>query len=289
MVFAKVLDLETPRVDCCTGLILNRHGNAITLSRALWEAVRMAGSLRTVLRERREKLVLGVPFLLSSHHFLARAWLESQGLVPEQVAQFVVVPPPQMPGHLKAGHLAGYCVGEPWNSVAVSQRTGCIAATSAEVVAMHPEKVLLVRQEFAAGRAEEHIRMIAAILQACSYCDAAENREEILEILSRREYVNAPIEVLRPSFTGDFSGVEHNIREDFTIFARGDTNEPTEEKAVWVLQAMRAAGLHKGPGGEDRALARRAFRWDIFEQALGLQRATEHTNETNLKNQEAFV
>ena len=40
---------------------------------------------------------------------------------------FVVVPPPQMAANLKAGNLDGYCVGEPWNSLAVIQRAGWIA------------------------------------------------------------------------------------------------------------------------------------------------------------------
>ena len=33
-----------------------------------------------------------------------------------------VTPPPQMPATLEAGTIYGYCVGEPWNQQAVSQR-----------------------------------------------------------------------------------------------------------------------------------------------------------------------
>jgi len=294
MVFAAGLGLESPRIDCLAGVVLNRHGNAITLSKSLWESARHGGSLRGFLRDRRERLVVGIPFLCSSHHFLARAWFRSQGLSPEQVAHFVVVPPPQMAANLKAGHLAAYCVGEPWNSVAVLAGSGMIAATSAEIAPLHPEKVLMVRRDFAETRAEEHVRLIAAMLEACSFCDAPQNQPQILELLARREYVNAPIEALRPSLAGHLSGLHggEERRDDFTIFARDDTNEPSEEKAAWILQGMRASGLSGNSAAQDLALAKRVFRMDIFEQALCLRNsansAPENRHELELENQPAL-
>jgi ABC-type nitrate/sulfonate/bicarbonate transport system substrate-binding protein len=293
MVFAAGLGLESPRIDCLTGVVLNRHGNAVTLSKALWESARHGSSLRGFLQDRRDKLVVGIPFLCSSHHFLARSWLRSQGLSPEQVANFVVVPPPQMPANLKAGHLAAYCVGEPWNSVAVLAGSGMIAATSAEIAPLHPEKVLMVRREFAETRSEEHVRLIAALLEACTYCDAPQNHPQILELLSRKEYVNAPIEALRPSLAGHLSGLhgDEEPRDDFTIFARDDTNEPSEEKAAWILQGMRTSGLSGNSAAQDLALARRVFRVDIFEQALRLYNpansSPEDQHEPEFENQPA--
>jgi ABC-type nitrate/sulfonate/bicarbonate transport system substrate-binding protein len=295
MVFAAGLGLESPQIDCLTGVVLNRHGNAITLSKPLWESARQCGvSLRGFLRDRREKLVVGIPFLYSSHHFLVRSWLRLQGLSPDQVAHFVVVPPPQMPSNLKAGHLAAYCVGEPWNSAAVLARSGVVAATSAEIAPLHPEKVLMVRRKFAETRGEEHVRLIAALLEACSFCDAPQNKPQILELLSRREYVNAPIEALRPSmagYLGGFHGTEEP-RDDFTIFARDDTNEPSEKKASWILQGMRTSGLSGNSAAQDLALAKRMFRTDIFEQALRLRNSAnsvpEKRHEPELENQPAL-
>jgi len=75
---------------------------------------------------------------------------------------FVVVPPPQMAANLKAGNLDGYCVGEPWNSLAVIQRDGWIAQLSLAIAPRHPEKVLLVRSDFVESRTDEHQRLIAS-------------------------------------------------------------------------------------------------------------------------------
>src|SRR6266566_78546 len=119
MVFAASLGLGSVQTDCVSGLVLSLNGNAITLARSLWDAgVRDGGSLARCVRQHGKRIVLGVPFLYSSHHFLLRAWLRSHGLAIGPDVLLVVVPPPQMPSNLKAGHLDGYCVGEPWNTVA---------------------------------------------------------------------------------------------------------------------------------------------------------------------------
>ena len=50
--------------------------------------------------------------------------MRDHGIDPERDVQIVVVPPAQVHANLKAGHLVGYCVGEPWNSMAVLSRSG---------------------------------------------------------------------------------------------------------------------------------------------------------------------
>ena len=64
---------------------------------------------------------------------------------------------------LKMGYLDGYCAGEPWNSLALQAGVGACVATSAQLAPFHPEKVLLVRKDFAESRPDEHERLIAAL------------------------------------------------------------------------------------------------------------------------------
>src|SRR5262249_26411819 len=160
--------------------------------------VRNNVSLREeIVRSRAEKtFTFGVVSLLSSHHYLLRNWLAQAGINPERDVRIVVVPPSQMVVNLAAGHLDGFCVGEPWNSVAVQQDIGWCAATSAELQPCHPEKVLMVRREFAEKRGAEHLALIAALLEACEFCDVPENQDQIAATLSRPEYVNAPAAAL---------------------------------------------------------------------------------------------
>jgi ABC-type nitrate/sulfonate/bicarbonate transport system substrate-binding protein len=276
---ATTLGVGSIACDCVSALVLNLHGNAITLSNELWQrGVRDAATLREEVTHTRgrQTFTFGVVHSFSSHNFLLRNWLASAGIHPDRDVRIVVVPPPQMNANLKAGHLDGFCVGEPWNSMTVEARSGWVVATSAELSPGHPEKVLMVRREFAEKRADQHLALIAALIEACEYCDTREGRDEIAAILSRPEYVNVPAEVLRQGLNGPFDFGKDRLRSvsDFCVFHQSDANEPSADKAAWILQNIRVAGLCKDAAALSPALGRRVFRADIFEKALRLRNST---------------
>jgi len=182
---------------------------------------------------------------------------------------------------LKAGNLDGFCAGEPWNSAAVQARTGWIAATTAQLDAMHPEKVLMVRSDFAAKRHAEHVALVAALLEACEYCDRPENHEHVTEVLSHPAHVGAPQTVLRRGINGELDlghGVTRSVR-DFCIFNRDAANNPSGEKAAWVMELIRASGLCPQSAAINFAFARGIFRTDLFEQANALRQSTDKNPE----------
>jgi ABC-type nitrate/sulfonate/bicarbonate transport system substrate-binding protein len=185
-----------------------------------------------------------------------------------------------MPANLRAGNLDGYSVGEPWNSLAVLTGAGWIAATSGDIDPLHPEKVLLVRRHFAETRSDEHNRMIAALLEACQFCAAPENADRIIETLARPEYLNTPASALRPSFGGslDYGDGRSSSSNEFSIFHGHDANEPSADKAAWIVRNMQASGLCPVPLDSALALARRAFRPDLFQNALTLQSQLTYAN-----------
>lgn len=273
MPFAATLGLGSVQCDCLTALVLNLHGNAITLSNDLWEhGVRDGATLRAEVQKNHGKkdYTFGVVHPFSSHNFLLRGWLARAGIHADRDVRIVVVPPPQMVANLKAGHLDGFCVGEPWNSVAVQSRAGWCVATSAELDDGHPEKVLMVRREFAEKRNAEHVALVAALLEACEFCDAPENMDRVAATLARREYVGAPEAALRRGFDGKFDFGHGLVRAipHFTVFSRNDANEPCGRKAAWVIQHLRDSGLCKDAAALNFALSRQVFRPDIFQTAV---------------------
>jgi ABC-type nitrate/sulfonate/bicarbonate transport system substrate-binding protein len=286
--FAATLGLGSMKCDCLTGLVMNLNGNGITLSNPLARrGVTDAASLRAeVQRLRGERtMTFGIVSPVSSHHFLLRAWLASAGINPDRDVRIVVVPPPQMVANLRAGNLDGFCVGEPWNSVAVLSRVGVCVAVSAELDPGHPEKVLMVRQDFAEAREEDHLALLAAVLDACHYCDVPENHERIIEVLSRPQYVGVSAESLRCGITGRFDfggGVVRNV-SDFNAFHRYDANEPSGDKAAWVMNRMRASSIGLEGSQFNFSLGRQIFRADIFEKAIRLRNAA-NTNPSNERN-----
>lgn len=294
MPVAATLGLGSIACDCLTALVLNLNGNAITLSNDLWKhGVRDGKTLREeIVRSRRKKIyTFGVVFPFSSHRHLLRRWFSAHSIDSDRDVRIVVVPPPQMVTNLKAGHLDGFCVGEPWNSVAVRSRAGWIAATSSELDSQHPEKVLMVRSDFAAKRNEEHIALVAALLEACEFCDQPENHEHVIETLARPEYVGVAEASLRHGIAGaiDFG---HNIESavrDLCIFHRDNANEPSGDKAAWTLDLIRASGLCKEPSAINFAFAKKIFRADIFEQAVALRHSTPTQSEHEIENQTVLV
>lgn len=288
MPVAATLGLGSIACDCLTAMVLNLHGNAITLSNELRERGVHDGQTlcEEIRRARREKtFTFGAVYPYSSHWLLLRRWLASHCIDTERDARIVIVPPPQMAPNLQAGHLDGFCAGEPWNSVAVQSRAGWIAATSAELDSGHPEKVLMVRRDFAERRAGEHIALIASLLEACEFCDAPAHYDEIVSTLSQPKYVGVSAGALRRGITGklDFGhGVSRRV-ENFCVFNQDEANEPGSDKAAWVIELVRerlaigaATGPRKEPSSLDWHKARKVFRPDIFDQAARYR----HKNQT---------
>ena len=193
LLWAAQLGLGGAAFPVCTAFVLNLNGNAITLSAALRAAgVTDAASLRTeALRRRGERrLTFGVVHPYSSHHLLLRAWLQEGRTEQDRDVRIAVVPPAQMFRNLVAGTIDGYCVGEPWNSVAVAAKEGWCPAWSAELSPGHVEKVLMVRESFAEKRAQEHLALVAALAEAAAWCDEPEHRGELASLLAKRAYLD---------------------------------------------------------------------------------------------------
>jgi len=293
MPMAATLGLGSVPCDCLTALVLNLHGNAITLSNALWKhGVRDGKTLRTeITRAHREKMFMfGVVHLYSSHNFLLRDWLTAAGIHPDRDVRIVVVPPPQMVANLKAGNLDGFCAGEPWNSVAVQAQAGWCVAVSTELAPGHPEKVLMVRRDFAEKCDEEHVALAAALLEACEFCDTPGNREQIIETLAQPAYVNVPVAALRRAFSPEFDFGHGQVRHvpNFSVFHRHNANEPSRDKAAWILQRLLASGLCPEPAVLTAELGHRTFRTDIFDRALALRNSNpniSHEKPTQPENE----
>ena len=67
-----------------------------------------------------------------------------------------------MVANMKVGKMDGFCVGEPWNARAISDRIGFTSVTTQEMWKNHPEKVCAFTREFA----EKHPRTVKAVLKA---------------------------------------------------------------------------------------------------------------------------
>lgn len=273
--------LGTDSVPCSvlTGMVLSMHGNALTLSNRLWEAgVRTPEALRDEAKRRlgERKLTFGVVFTQSSHHILLRSWLLSGGINPDRDVRIVVVPPAQMFRNLTAGTIDGYCSGEPWNTLAVRENTGWCPTWSAESALSPIEKVLMVTERFANERPQQHQALIAALTDACAWCDEPANRDPLAQLLGSSTYINQSSHVIAPTLLGHFDCGHGRVVSvpDFHVFHRDQANVPTEQKAEALQRDLVQAGLLK-PAQLSPSLTRQLFREDIFHASTRLSQTNE--------------
>ena len=70
---------------------------------------------------------------------------------------------------------------------------------------------------------------------------------------------------------------------DFGRFHRDRANEPSGDKAAWVLQLMRSSGLCPPASVVNFALGRNIFRTDIFDAASALRHSSKFKPEPEIE------
>ena len=162
---ASSLGLGHVKVPIVAPFGLGVNGNAITVSPALYASIAAAAdgnitdpmvsarALARVVATRKtrghEPLTFGMTFPFSTHNYHLRFWMAAGGVDPDEDVRLVVLPPPYMVESLANRHVDAFCVGAPWNSVAVDLGIGFILHFVSEILPRAAEKVLAFR---AAGR-----------------------------------------------------------------------------------------------------------------------------------------
>jgi nitrate/nitrite transport system substrate-binding protein len=258
-----------------TALSLNLNGNAITVSADLWHRMTTAdpaamathpitaAALKRVIeadRARGRPLVrFAMVYPFATHNYELRYWLAASGIDPDRDVQLSVVPPPRMVDALARSAIDGFCVGEPWNSLAVDRELGCIVVTKYEIWNNSPEKVFAVPRAFAEREPEAHQALLRSLLDAARWADAPEHRLEVAHLLAAERYVGAPAALLA-------SSLANRLMPDFHVFHRYAANFPWVSHGLWLLKQMVRWG--QIPARSDvRAIARAVYRPDLYREA----------------------
>ena len=235
-----------------TALVLARNGNAITLSKDLYDkGVRTLADFKAAIAQTPDKVhTLAMVHPSSMHNLMLRYWLASGGIDPDLDVNLTVIPPPQMVANLKGGNIDGYCVGEPWNTRAVREDLGFVIATDLDIWGGHLEKVLGVREDWASQNPQTHLALVKALLEACEYCDDRRNREEIVELLSQPNYVGVAPEYIRPGFIDPYDhGTESQpqMLPRYNQFYVDKTNCPYRVEGLWMMTQLARWGITPFP------------------------------------------
>lgn len=284
MPIAAALGLTPLKQAVIAPMALGLGGNAVTVSNALFGEMREHGAfeagapetvgaalLKVVEARRvdgRQRLQFGVVHPHSGHNFELRYWLTACGIRPGEDIEIVIAPPPFMPDALAAGQVDGFCVGEPWNSVAVAAGAGRIATFKAAIWRSSPEKVLGVHAGWAERNPDLLQSLVRALYRAAQWCGTHENHGALVRILARPEYLGQPASVIAPAIDGSILtslGVDDEM-DFFEPFA-GAANFPWQSHALWFYSQMVRWGQVEH-SREHAEAARRCFRPDIYRAAL---------------------
>ncbi len=235
-------------IDMAVLMGLNQNGQSINLSHALQQqGVVTPEALDRHVHQSRTKLTFAQTFPTGTHAMWLYYWLASQGIHPLQDVESVVVPPPQMVAHLQAGRIDGFCVGEPWSASAVKQNQGFTLATTQAIWPNHPEKVLGCTQAFVDQYPNTARVLVMALLEASRFIEQnIENRRSTAQLLSGREYLDAPLDCIEPRLLGIYDDGLGNQWQDphaLRFFAGGDVNLPYLSDGMWFMTQFRRWGL----------------------------------------------
>ena len=255
-------------------MILNNNGQAITLSKDFCGKVgfKQTGKVASVVAAKLKadkEVTFAMTFPGGTHDIWLRYWLAAAN-VNQKTAKIITIPPPQMVANMKVGNMDGYCVGEPWNGVAVKQGIGFTEISTQDIWKHHPEKALVVNKKFSETRREDLKNVMKAVLEACKWLDNRANRKRAAEIIGKLPYVNAPADVIEARLMGDYNlGCDQGIeiyRDNYMLFHRnGETNLPRKSHAIWFMtQYMRFDYLKEAP--DYKAIADKLILQDLYKE-----------------------
>ncbi|MES2013348.1 MAG: CmpA/NrtA family ABC transporter substrate-binding protein [Pseudomonadota bacterium] len=249
LVYGVQLGIGGQKKDMAVLMTLNHNGQGITLANQLKEkGVNDGRSLKRLLDNENRDYTFAQTFPTGTHAMWLNYWLAANGINPIKDVKTIVVPPPQMVANMRIGNMDGYCVGEPWNARAIFDKVGYTVATSQDIWVDHPEKVLGTTAEFVAKNPNTSRAMIMAILDACRYIEATENRAKVAKLIAGKAYVNAPEEVIAGRFVGDYdNGIGKKWKDPnfMKFFEDGKVNFPYLSDGMWFLTQHKRWGLLK--------------------------------------------
>ena len=284
---ASSLGLGHVKVPIVAPFNLGLNGNAITVSPALHAAIMAeiegdrldpmvtALALARVVTKRRksgaEPLTFGMTFPFSTHNYQLRFWMAAGGIDPDEDVHLVVLPPPYMVDSLANGHVDAFCVGAPWNSVAVDLGVGHILHFVSDILVRAAEKVLAVRQNWADKNPDILKALVRAHIRAADFIERPENRAEAASVLAQPERIGVDASVIQRTLDGRLKiSPDGTMRESsrYLLVGREDAGRPDPTQAAWLYaQMVRWGQTAISPDALKTAMA--VFSPDLYDAAAG--------------------
>jgi nitrate/nitrite transport system substrate-binding protein len=252
---------------------LNTNGQGIQLANT-YEGLKIekdSSPLKEAFAQRKAQgndIKCAMTFPGGTHDLWIRYWLAAGGIDPDKDVSTIVVPPPQMVANVKVGAMEAFCVGEPWPLQTVNQKVGYGALTTGELWKDHPEKAFAMRTDWVEQHPKAAKALLMAVLEAQVWCDQDENKEEMAQILSKREWFKVPVTDILDRSKGTFNfGVRQLESTDLMQkYWRDSASYPYKSHDLWFLTEDIRWGYFE-PDLDTTALIDQVNREDLWREA----------------------
>jgi nitrate/nitrite transport system substrate-binding protein len=252
---------------------LNTNGQAISVA-STYEDLKVgtdSAPLKAAFAQAKadgEEVKVAMTFPGGTHDLWLRYWLAAGGIDPETEVSVIPVPPPQMVANMRTGNMEAFCVGEPWNAQLVSQGLGYSAIVTGQLWKDHPEKALSMRADWVDQNPKATKAILKAVMEAQQWCDKAENKEEMCDIISQSQWLKVPKDDILGRIQGTIDYGTGQTVENFPEsmkFWSNNASYPFKSHDLWFLTENIRWGII--PADTDtKALVDKVNREDMWKE-----------------------
>ncbi len=168
---------------------------------------------------------------------------------------------------MKVGNMDAFCVGEPWNEQLVNQDIGFTAADHRrDLVPPSREDPRHARR---LGRCQPQgaLAIMMATMEAQQWCDKMENKQEMAEIIGKRQWFNVPVADIIGRIKGDINYGNGRTAAGTNLLMKfwgekGETSYPWKSLDTWFITEN--------------------IRWGKFEPTTDIKALVDKTNRSDL-------
>ncbi len=258
---------------------LNTQGNAIALAskhKGKGLGVNLTGKGASYFKELAgsgTKFKAAYTFPKANQEFWIRYWLAAGGINPDTDVDLLTVPTAQTVADMKRGAMDAFSTGDPWPNRIVSEGFGFTPVLTAELWKAHPEEYLGMRKEWVDRHPLATQAILKGIMEAQQWCDNFDNRKELANILSAREYFGVPEAVLLEPLMGRYDLGERKVNDKSLAVlywkdAKGSVSYPYKSHDLWFLtESVRWGFLPKETLANAKTLIDGVNREDLWKKA----------------------
>ncbi|ARV61833.1 bicarbonate-binding protein [Nostocales cyanobacterium HT-58-2] len=258
---------------------LNTQGNGIAIAskhkgKGMGLQIASKGTLFAQAKSAGNEFKAANTFPHANQEFWIRYWLAANGVDPDNEIQLLTVPASQTVANMKTGTMDAFSTGDPWPYRIVKDKIGFMSALTAEIWKNHPEEYLAMRADWVDKHPKATKALLKGLMEAQQWCDNFDNRKELSQILSGRNYFNVPAEVLLEPYMGKYDMGDGRTIDDRKMAClywkdeKGNVSYPYKSHDLWFLtESVRWGFLPESTLANANKLIDKVNREDLWREA----------------------